>query len=69
MVLVIESFEQFKEHATEALLKAYSDARKMAVEFSDCIELREVCAGRGQQLDRLHLVWAQLAATVKERCG
>ena len=67
MVAVIESFEQFKEHATEALREAYNEARKLAVEFPECIELREVCAGRGLQLDWIPLVWTQLAATIKER--
>ena len=50
--------------AKEALQEAFNDAWQLAINFPECVELREECAGRQLQLERLRLVWLQLSSTV-----
>ena len=53
----------------DAGVKLFNDARQLAINFPECVELREVYAGRQLQLERLHLVWLQLSSTAEDRGG
>ena len=69
IVAVLSAFEKFKEMAKVALRAAFNEARQLAINFPECVEIREVCAGRQLQLERLHLVWMQLSSTPEDREG
>ena len=68
-VAVLSAFEKFKEIAKVALQPAFNEARQLAINLPECVEIREVCAGRQLQLERLHLVWMQLSSTPEDREG
>jgi len=51
--------EAFKPYCHGVMREAFVEARELADRFPKSIHLREMCAGRHQQLSQLPIMWAQ----------
>jgi hypothetical protein len=58
---VLLALEAYKIAVRDTLTVSFNDALSAATTYPDSILLREVCAGRSQQLKLLHTVWDQLS--------
>jgi hypothetical protein len=69
-VAVVAALEAFKELVKDTLTLSYNEALAACRTFPASIQLREVCAGRQQQLKQLPTIWDQLSVKTRSiACG